>query len=116
MRRWTEPEKERLASASSLRLAAGAPASDYVELGMVLVDDELYVRAFSGARSHWFAAAVQAGIGAIEVDGHRADVLFQRISGDDDRIEAAYRRRYGVTADLVATNAARAATLLITAR
>lgn len=116
MRPWTAPEKERLVSASSLRLSTGTPASESVELGMVLVDGELYVRAFGGATSRWFATAVQTGVGAIDVDGHPADVLFRPVTGDDDRIEAAYRRRYGASADLVATSAARAATLLITAR
>jgi len=115
MRAWTDAELHRLATASSLRLSAGSSDKVAVELGMVLVAQNLFVRAFAGRRSRWFEAAATAGVGLIEVDGDVIPVRLEVSAGDDREIEAAYRARYGAAADLVSTRAARGATLLITA-
>ncbi|GAA4136692.1 DUF2255 family protein [Leifsonia shinshuensis] len=115
MRAWTDAELRRFDAASSLRLSAGSEGDDSVELGMVTVGQDLFIRAFSGVRSRWFQAAVGSGVGTIQVDGRLISVRFQPSAGDDRRIEAAYRERYGAAAALVGTAGARAATLLITA-
>ena len=115
MRPWTDAELRRFTAAPSLRLSAGDTGEDSAELGMVAVGDHLVVRAFAGARSRWFQAAATAGVGMIDIDGELIPVRFQPSTGDDRRIEAAYRTRYGAAADLVSTEAARGATLLITA-
>ncbi|GIM98035.1 hypothetical protein Ato02nite_098280 [Paractinoplanes toevensis] len=46
-----------LNAARSLRLTAGTDPARVVELGMVVVGGELYVRAFRGRDSAWFRAA-----------------------------------------------------------
>ena len=115
MRAWTEAELGRFAATSSLRLSAGSTGRESVELGMVTVGRHLFVRAFAGVRSRWFEAAAREGVGRIEVAGDLVPVRFEVSTGDDRRIEAAYRRRYGAAADLVSTEAAREATLLIVA-
>jgi hypothetical protein len=114
MRAWTDAELRRFDAASSLRLSAGGDGQVSVELGMVTVDRDLVVRAFSGVGSRWFQAALESEVGTIEVDGRLTAVRFHLPAVDDRRIEAAYRQRYGAAAGLVATEAARAATLLIT--
>ncbi|WP_414684636.1 DUF2255 family protein [Microbacterium sp.] len=53
---------------------------------MVTIEGRLMVRAFQGADSRWFAAAVENRTGTIEVGGHLHHVTFQRTSEDDERI------------------------------
>ena len=115
MRAWTEAELRRFDAAPSLRLSVGDDGKESVELGMVTVGEKLFVRAFGGVRSRWFQEAVGAGAGTIDVDGRRIPVAFQPSTGDDQRIETAYRERYGAAGALVGTRAARQATLRITA-
>lgn len=54
---WTPDELTVLADAGSLRLTTGHEPGPEVELGMVLVSDELYVRAYRGPQSRWLKAA-----------------------------------------------------------
>src|SRR6202042_2965174 len=62
---WTSDELTVLAGAGSIRLTAGHEPGPEVELGMVLVSDELYVRAYRGPQSRWFQAAQESGRGRI---------------------------------------------------
>ena len=110
---WIPDELTVLADASSLRLTAGdGPGAD-VELGMVLVHGELYVRANRGPESRWFQAAQETGRGRIRAEAVARDVLLVPASGPADAIDAAYRAKYGNNSTLVASPQALAATLRI---
>lgn len=114
MSAWIEEELALLANAESLELfaEAGNPAS--VELGMVVVGSDLFVRAFRGPSSRWFQLALRSGAGEILVGEWNAATRFERWPDQAAAIEQAYRAKYGSAAALVAEPAARQATLRLT--
>jgi len=98
--------------AFALRLTAG-DEPDSVELGMVVVGDALYVRAFRGPRSQWFRAAVAQGRGHVRIGSLDRDVALSHYTGDPAAVDAAYRAKYGADGTLVDNPVARSATLRI---
>jgi len=110
---WTPDELTVLADASSLRLTAGDGPGREVELGMVLVHGELYVRAYRGPESRWFQAARETGRGRIRAGAIARDVLLVPAPGPADSIDAAYHAKYGNSSTLVASPQAQAASLRI---
>ncbi|MFJ3402885.1 DUF2255 family protein [Promicromonospora sp. NPDC090134] len=119
MTTWTVPTPATLRDAPALHLSAGpvdpdAPAAPEVEVGMVLADGELYVRAQRGTTSQWYRAAVSHGSGRIRVAGETVAVRFEPAGPEAaPAVDAAYRSKYGSFASFAAGRAARAATLRI---
>jgi hypothetical protein len=105
---------EALRTAQSLRLVAGDGPRPGVEIGMVVVDGELIVRAFRGIRSAWYQAALTHRHGRISLDGVERAVEFQPYTGPADAVSAAYRAKYGEQSWFVTSPAAQEATLLVT--
>ena len=61
----------------------------------VVVDDELYVRAYNGQNSRWYQAALRQKAGRITAAGVTIDVAFEPVDGPmNDRIDDAYRAKY----------------------
>lgn len=61
----------------------------------VVVDGELYVRAYNGTRSRWYQAAMQQGSGRITAAGMTKEVSLEPVEGAlHDRIDDAYREKY----------------------
>ncbi len=61
----------------------------------VVVDDELYVRAYNGQNSRWYQAALRQKAGRITAAGVTIDVAFEPADGPmNDRIDDAYRAKY----------------------
>lgn len=61
----------------------------------VVVDGELYVRAYNGRRSRWYRSAVDQGAGRIRVAGSEHEVTFDAVGPDlNSRIDAAYETKY----------------------
>jgi hypothetical protein len=115
MTTWTPEDQTLLSETYSLALTAGDGDLPGVELGMVVVDGELYVRAYRGVRSRWYRAAREHGHGRIQVGGVGRDVLLETRGLElPAGIEAAFRGKYGQPAEaLVASDEARAATIRI---
>ncbi|MER6981912.1 DUF2255 family protein [Streptomyces carpinensis] len=115
MNTWTPEDRNLFTETYSLVLTAGDGERPGVEIGMVVVDDELYVRAYRGVRSRWYRAAREHGHGRIRLGSVTRDVLLtthglQPPAG----LDAAFRDKYGPVADaLVAGPEARAATIRI---
>ncbi|XVV16218.1 DUF2255 family protein [Actinoplanes sp. CA-131856] len=108
---WSSEEAAVLAASPSLVLSVGG--HEGVELGMVVVDGGLYVRAFRGRRSAWFRAALADPHGHISSAGLERDVLLTAEPGPAEALDAAYRAKYGASAGLVAGPSAHEATLHI---
>jgi hypothetical protein len=112
---WTPAELAAITRADSLGLTVGHEPHPEVELGMVLVHGELYVRAYQGPQSRWFQAARESGRGRIRVGAVARDVLLMPAVGPVPAIDAAYQAKYGNSSSaLIARPQARAATLRIT--
>jgi hypothetical protein len=61
----------------------------------VVVDGNLYVRAYNGTNSSWYQAATKQTAGQIAAGGLTKEVVFETVEGQiDDRIDDAYRAKY----------------------
>ncbi|WP_440135498.1 DUF2255 family protein [Chitinophaga sancti] len=85
----------------------------------VVVDNELYVRAYHGKASRWYNAAIQQKAGRIQVAGLIKEVSFEPV-GDalNDRIDEAYQTKYKSSPYLgsMISSRARSATIKIVLR
>ncbi|WP_343675026.1 DUF2255 family protein [Chitinophaga sp.] len=82
----------------------------------VVVNDELYVRAYNGVNSRWYKSAMQQKAGRIIAAGMTKEVRFEGVSGDiNNAIDEAYRKKYKSSPYLppMVSNQARAATVKI---
>ncbi|MFE7330340.1 DUF2255 family protein [Streptomyces sp. NPDC057565] len=115
MTAWRPEDLALLTGFESLVLTAGDDGHPGVELGMVLVRGELYVRAYRGVRSRWYQAAQKRSHGQIRVGTVTRDVLLETCdTSPASEIDTAYRNKYGQAAGpLAASPAAHAATIRI---
>ena len=61
----------------------------------VVVDDDVYVRAYSGRNSRWYRAAIEQKGGRITAAGMTKEVAFEPVDGAiQNRIDDAYRAKY----------------------
>lgn len=65
----------------------------------VVVDNRLFVRAYSGKNSRWYQAAIAQQAGYIHTLGQIFNVRFNAISDAalNDRIDEAYRQKYATS-------------------
>lgn len=61
----------------------------------VVVDGDLYVRAYNGKSSRWYQSAVQQKAGKIYAAGMEKEVRFEVVSGElNNEIDIGYRIKY----------------------
>jgi hypothetical protein len=123
MSAWTKERLQQLASTDDLHIAPfrddGATLGTPTWIWSVVVDGELYVRAYNGATSRWYLAASKQKAGQITTAGKTTDVTFEQVAGEvNDRIDAAYRTKYASSPYLkpMIDDRARAATVRISPR
>lgn len=66
----------------------------------VVVDSNLYVRAYNGKSGRWYQSAIQQKAGRIHAAGMVKDVIFEPVHGDtalDHKIDEAYRKKYNTS-------------------
>jgi len=120
MTAWTSAELAAIADADELRIASqrsDGTLREPVIIWVVRDGDNLYVRAYKGRDGAWFRGARQRHQGHIRAGGIDKDVTLVEESDTaiNDRIDAAYRAKYGRYGasylDPMVADAARAATL-----
>jgi hypothetical protein len=103
---WTHNDLERFGAAEVLQLAtlkADGTLRKPVTIGVVRVDDDLYVRAYRGRETAWFRHIQQQPVVRIVAGGVTKDVTLVDASSDEElnhEIDAAYLlkyRRYSAT-------------------
>ena len=97
---WSKDELRRIAEADDLHISPrredGVTYGTPTWIWSVAVDDALYVRAYNGQHSRWYQAAVRQRAGRITAAGIRKEVTFEPVDGPvSDRIDGAYRSKYG---------------------
>jgi hypothetical protein len=121
MAKWPEEELRRIAETDDLHVSPfredGKTYGTPTWIWSVVVDDELYVRAYNGTSSRWYQAALKQKAGRITAAGMSNEVSFEpvRDSAMNDRIDDAYRAKYAGSpylAPMIALRA-RAATVRI---
>ncbi len=97
---WTEDELRRIAGSDDLHVAPfredGTTCGAPTWIWSVVVEDELYVRAYHGTNSRWYQAALRQQAGRITAAGTATDVTFEpvRDAALNGRIDDAYRAKY----------------------
>jgi hypothetical protein len=123
MSNWPEDELRRIAEADDLHVAPfradGATYGTPTWIWSVAVGGDLYVRAYNGRNSRWYQAALRQKAGRITAAGMTREVAFEAVEGPvNDRIDDAYRAKYGGNPYLGSMIGARArsATVKVTPR
>ncbi|HTF62218.1 MAG TPA: DUF2255 family protein [Edaphobacter sp.] len=120
MGKWAKDRLQQITKSDDLHIAPFR--EDGVTLGTptwiwsVVVDGELYVRAYNGTSSRWYQAASKQKAGQVTVAGQTTDVSFEQVTGEiNDRIDAAYDAKYSSSPYLkpMIGDRARAATVRI---
>jgi hypothetical protein len=120
MKIWNEDELRRIAETDDLHIAPfredGVTYGTPTWIWSVVVDGNLFARAYNGTASSWYKAALRQGAGSITSGGMKQDVSFAR--ADDAlaaRIDEAYKAKYASSPYLAPMigNKARAATVVI---
>ncbi|HEY1180096.1 MAG TPA: DUF2255 family protein [Phytomonospora sp.] len=123
MTTWSKDELRRIAGTDDLHVAPlredGRTYGTPTWIWSVVVDGDLYVRAYNGTRSRWYQAALTQRAGRITAAGMTREVAFEPVAGAiDDRIDDAYRAKYKGSPYLASMTGARAreATVRVTPR
>jgi hypothetical protein len=120
---WPQEELEKIDAADDLKIAPfrddGVTSGTPTWIWEVVVDGALYVRGYNGQKSRWYQAAIKQKAGRIVTAGMTMEVLFEPVDGAiNDRIDDAYRAKYGASQYLkpMISARARAATVRIEPR
>src|SRR3974390_1298613 len=113
MSTWSKNELRKIAEADDLHISPfredGKTYGTPTWIWSVAVDNSLYVRGYNGKDSRWYQAAVRQKAGRIEAAGMTKEVAFEPVDGSiNDRIDDAYRAKYGARPYLAALIGARA--------
>ncbi len=97
---WSQDELSKIDEADDLKIAPfredGITYGTPTWIWEVVVDGSLYVRGYHGRRSRWYQAAVRQKAGRIIAAGVTREVAFEPVEGSiNDRIDDAYRAKYG---------------------
>src|SRR6516162_8945086 len=120
---WSKDELRKIAEADDLHISPfredGVTYGTPTWIWSVAVDDSLYVRAYHGRDSRWYQAALRQKAGRITAAGMTKEVAFEAVEGEiNDRIDDAYRAKYGTSSYLASmiSPRARAATVRVEPR
>jgi hypothetical protein len=100
MNGWPEDELQRIAESDDLHISPfredGRTYGTPTWIWSVVVGGELYVRAYNGASSRWYQAAVRKKVGRITTAGMTRAVAFEPVQDGmlNLRIDDAYRAKY----------------------
>jgi hypothetical protein len=97
---WPPYELHKIAESDDLHISPfrddGVTYGTPTWIWSVVVDGALYVRGYNGQQSRWYLAAVRQQAGRIRAAGMTKEVVFEPVEGAiNDRIDDAYRAKYG---------------------
>lgn len=123
MSTWTPEQLQRIAEADDFHVAPyradGRTPGTLTWIWSVVVDDDVYVRAYNGTASRWYQSALAQKAGRITAGGIDAEVTFTPVTGElNESIDAGYSRKYAGSAYLppMVSDRARAATVRVDPR
>jgi hypothetical protein len=110
---WSNDELRKIAETDDLHISplrdGGVTYGTPTWIWSVVIDGGLYVRAYNGQNSRWYQAAMRHKAGRITAAGLTRNVSFTPVEGAvSDRIDDAYRSKYGHSSYLAAMIGARA--------
>jgi hypothetical protein len=97
MSTWTPGDLQRIAETDDLHIcpfrADGVSYGTPTWIWSVVVNDQLYVRAYNGPASRWYQSAMTQYAGRITAGGGQWEVSFEAAPEDLNVVDAAYRRK-----------------------
>ncbi len=104
LKNWTEQQINAFAKADDMYISPfyedGQTPGTLTWIWSVVVDKELYVRAYNGKRSKWYQSAVKQRAGKIQLNGQEYAVIFGPVDGDmvlTEKINRAYQEKYAAS-------------------
>ena len=99
MTNWPKDELRRIAETDDLHISPfredGKTYGTPTWIWSVVVDGDLYVRAYNGRNSRWYRAAMNQKAGRITAGGITQEVTIEPVDGaTQGRIDDAYRGKY----------------------
>jgi hypothetical protein len=99
MSSWSKDELRKITESDDLHISPfredGATYGTPTWIWSVVVDGNLYVRAYNGTNSSWYQAATKQNAGRVAAGGLTKEVAFEAVGGQiDDSIDDAYRAKY----------------------
>ncbi len=99
MSSWSKEELRKIAETDDLHISPfredGVRYGTPTWIWSVVVDGNLYVRAYNGTNSSWYQAATKQKAGRVAAGGLTKEVAFEAVGGQiDDGIDDAYRAKY----------------------
>jgi hypothetical protein len=99
MSAWPKEELNKIAGSDDLHISPfredGKTYGTPTWIWSVVVDGDLYVRAYNGQNSRWYQAALRQQAGRITAAGITKEVLFEPVDGAiQQRIDGAYKTKY----------------------
>lgn len=96
---WAGDDLRKIADADDLHVSPlrddGATYGTPTWIWSVVVQGELFARAYNGKNSRWYKAAAKQLAGRVSVAGMTKDVSFEPVDGAiNDQIDDAYRAKY----------------------
>jgi hypothetical protein len=96
---FTKEELKKIDEADDLHIAPfredGKTYGTPTWIWAVVVEDDLYVRAYNGANSRWYKSAIQQKAGRIHAAGMIKEVRFEPVQGDiNNLVDEAYKKKY----------------------
>ncbi|GEP75572.1 DUF2255 family protein [Weissella thailandensis] len=98
---WTSEQLDKFTSADDLHVspfyADGKTYGTPTWIWSVVVDNDIYVRAYNGQNSRWYQSAMAQGAGKIKIAGEEFEVNFIDAAGSNEldlKINAAYQKKY----------------------
>ncbi|HRP31266.1 MAG TPA: DUF2255 family protein [Agriterribacter sp.] len=96
---FSKEELEKIDKADDLKIAPfredGKTYGTPTWIWNVVVEGNLYVRAYNGTNSRWYQSALKRKTGRIHAAGKIADVHFEPAEGEmNEAIDKAYRKKY----------------------
>jgi len=96
---WKKDELEKIAKTDDLHISPfredGTTYGTPTWIWSVVIDGDLYVRAYNGRNSRWYRAAMLQKAGRITAAGMTKEVAFDPVDGAiQNRIDDAYRTKY----------------------
>ncbi len=123
MSHWNPAELQQIAATDGLHIspfrADGQTYGTPTWIWSVVVGGDLYVRAYNGQQSRWYASAMAQKAGRITAAGLTKEVTFEPVDGDiQQQIDAAHRAKYAGSPYLAPMigERARAATVRVSPR
>lgn len=100
-KQWTVEQLDAFVSADDMHIspfyADGKTYGTPTWVWSVVVDHDLYVRAYNGQNSRWYQSAMTQQAGKIRLAGKEFETVFINAAGDsllDAKISAAYQAKY----------------------